>query len=149
MHQNLEENFDMHRRLVTSCTMIAHDDTIMLLEEELKTKTPDLARVCELLSAVCWSYRRPRRWSKPEEKEDRLRHILQTMVDAMGPGHSVFDGLLTGDTLERSMNLYMRQASPREYSVTKEYCLDKVRACLTDVLSKSRPGSICDITSAD
>jgi ankyrin repeat protein len=148
MHQNLEEKFDMHRRLVTSCTMIAHDDTIILLKEELETKTPDLARVCEILSAACWSFRRPRRWSKPEEEEDRLRHILQTMVDAMEPNHSLFDRLLTGDTLGHSMNLYMRQATPRKH-VTKEYCLTKVRACLTEILSKSRPVSMDEIASAD
>lgn len=130
MHHTLREDLDMHRRIVTSCTMVAHNDTIMLLEEEVKTKTPDLARVCEILSAACWSLREPRRWPKPEEKEDRLRDILQIMVDAIGPGHSLFDRLLTGDTLGRCMNLYMRQLIPCENSVTK------VRARLTEILSE-------------
>jgi hypothetical protein len=122
-HQNLEENFG---GLVTSCTMVAHPEKIMLLKEELKIRTPALTRVCELLSAACWSSKRPRRWSKLEEEEDRLRHILQTMVDAMGPNHSLFDRLLTGDTLGHSMSLYVRQTISRKH-VTKEYCLTKVR----------------------
>ena len=149
MHQVLEKRFDMYRGLVTSCTMVAHDDTIMLLQEELKTKTPDLARACELLSAACWSLRRPRRWMRPERREDQLRHILKAMVDAMGPNHSVFDGLLAGDALERCMDLYMRQADPREHSLTKEYCLTRVRACVKEILSKSRTASMGEVASAD
>jgi hypothetical protein len=143
MPQILEEKFDLYRRLVTSCIMVANDDTVMLLKEELKTKTPDLARVCELLSAACWSFRRPICWSKSDEKGDRLRHILQTIVDGMGPNHSLFDGVLTGNALERSMSLYIRQATPCEHSVTR------VKTYLTDILSKSRPVSTDEIASAD
>ena len=86
---------------------------------------------------------------RPERREDQLRHILKAMVDAMGPTHSVFDGLLAGDALERCMDLYMRQADPREHSLTKEYCLTRVRACVKEILSKSRTASMGEVASAD
>lgn len=133
MHHDPQKNFNVHSMFVTSCSMLAHGSTIEFLQEEMEIEVLDLTRACEILSAACWSFRRPRRWSKPKEIEDRIRKILQTMVDAMGPNHRLFDELLKEDALRHSMGPYIGHTTPREHWVTKEYCVTKVRACLLRV----------------
>jgi len=141
MHYESQENFDVHRMFVISCSMLAHKDTIVFLEEEMKIEALDLTRACEVLSAACWSFGRPGYWSRGHGAEECLPTILQTMVDIMGPGNGLFDELLQGAALERSMGPYINQTTPRKKLVTKEDCVTKVRAYLTEILGNSRLAS--------
>jgi ankyrin repeat protein len=123
LHLCIDDLQDLLGTALLSSVLIGREEGVsLLLKKGEEAKTMDTSRACELLTAACWTYLRPKDCVKI------ITMLLDSLLQLRGAEDDVFEGILDGGCLKISMDRFLKPGDRQTWTARIKALVQERRA---------------------
>jgi ankyrin repeat protein len=123
LHLYIDYLQDLFGAALLSSVLIGKEEGVsLLLKKGEEAKTMDTSRACELLTAACWTYLRPKDCVKI------ITMLLDSLLQLRGAEDDVFEGILDGGCLKISMDRFLKPGDRQPWTARIKALVQERRA---------------------